>query len=216
LERKLSISIYAGAFVISLAIFILGIYIGTLIDSSNIELLSEEVSSISGRMASLQVLLLGGDNESFCPVYTSELSEMDREIEDIGYKLSFLEDERNVYDAELKKKYFLLEAQSYLLSQKAQELCGDDSTLLINFYSNKDCDRCREQGTEVLKARDTLASEGISLKLFSFDGELGSPVAEAFEDQYGISTYPSIVINEQTYSGFRSSEELEALVRDAQ
>ena len=216
MERKLSISIYAGAFVISLAIFILGIYIGTLIDSSNIELLSEEVSSISGRMASLQVLLLGGDNESFCPVYTSELSEMDREIEDIGYKLSFLEDERNVYDAELKKKYFLLEAQSYLLSQKAQELCGDDSTLLINFYSNKDCDRCREQGTEVLKARDTLASEGISLKLFSFDGELGSPVAEAFEDQYGISTYPSIVINEQTYSGFRSSEELEALVRDAQ
>lgn len=216
MERKLSISIYAGAFVISLAIFILGIYIGTLIDSSNIELISEEVSSISGRMASLQVLLLGGDNESFCPVYTSELGEMDREIEDIGYRLTFLEDERNVYDAELKKKYFLLEAQSYLLSQKAQELCGDDSVLLINFYSNKGCERCREQGTEVLKARDALLSEGISVKLFSFDGELGSPVAEAFEDQYGISAYPSIVIDGQTHPGFRSSEELEALVRDAQ
>ncbi|MEW6748398.1 MAG: hypothetical protein AB1295_01680 [Candidatus Micrarchaeota archaeon] len=216
MERQISVSIYAGAFVISLAIFMVGIYIGMLIDSSNLAQLSDDVSSISGRMASLQVLLLGGDNESFCPIYTSELGEMDKEIEDIGYKLTFLEDERNVYDAELKKEYFLLEAQSYLLSEKAQELCGDESVLLINFYSNKNCPRCREQGTEVLKARDELASEGVPVKLFSFDGELDSPVAEAFEVQFGVSGYPTIVIDGKSYSGFRSSDELQTLIRDAQ
>jgi hypothetical protein len=213
MERKLSIPIYAGAFVISLAIFILGIYIGSLIDSSNLRDMSEEVSAITARMTAVQVLLLSGGNVSFCPLYTSELDAIDDDVEDVGYKLSFMEDERGAFDNDLKRKYFILEAESYLLSQRMKTLCGDDSVLLINFYSNKACERCKEQGTEVLKARDALRSQNMTMKLFSFDGELDSPVAEAFEAQYNITKYPSIVIDDQVYSGFRSSDELQSIVK---
>jgi hypothetical protein len=214
MKRTVSVPIYAAAFAISLAIFLVGIYIGTLIDQANIRSISDDVSNISEKVASIQLLLLAeGNSSAFCPVYSSSLDSIDGDVERIGYKLTYLEDEKGVYDAELKKKYFIVEAESYLLSQKVRSLCGDDSVLLINFYSNADCERCRDQGVEILKARDALSSSGIDVKLFSFDGEIGSPVAEAFAMQYNVTSYPSVVINGRTYGGFKGSDDLQAYIK---
>lgn len=199
----------------SLLIFIIGIYIGYLIDTSNLQGVSDDVSNISDRLASVQLILLMEGNESSCPLYKDQLDSIDAEIERIGYKLTFLEDKKNIYDNDLKRKYFVLEAESYLLSKKARQLCGDQSVLLIHFYSNKNCERCKEQGEEILKTRDSLKAEGIPVKLFSFDGELDSPVAESLEQQYNITGYPSIVINEKTYPGFRTEAELKSIIRAA-
>ncbi|MEW6722652.1 MAG: hypothetical protein AB1324_05305 [Candidatus Micrarchaeota archaeon] len=213
MERKISIPIYVGAFVISLMIFVIGVYIGYIIDTGNLSGISEEVGVISEKVASVQLLMLSeGNSSSFCPVYLSELDGIDAEVERVGYKLSFLEDEKGIYDNELKKKYFILEAESYLLSKKVKELCGDDSVLLINFYSNQACQRCRDQGSEILKARDAL-SGSVDVKLFSFDGTLGSPVAEAFETQFNVTGYPTTVINGRAYPGFMTSEELISIIR---
>ncbi len=213
-HRRLSMPIYAAAFAMSLAIFLLGIYIGTLIDEANVRSISEDVSNISEKVASIQLLLLSeGDSPSFCPVYVSSLDSIDADVERIGHKLTYMEDERGLSDPDLKKKYFVVEAESYLLSQKVGELCGGEQVLLINFYSNSGCPRCREQGAEVLKARDALSPQGIDVKLFSFDGEIGSPVAEAFKAQYNVTSYPSIIVNGMAYPGFHDSESLMAIIK---
>ena len=215
-KRTVSYPIYAAAFVISLAIFVIGIYIGMQIDQASVRSISDDVANISEKVASVQLLLLAeGNSSSFCPIYTEQLDSIDADVERIGYKLSYLEDEKRIYDPELKKKYFVVEAESYLLSRKVNSLCGDDSALLIHFYSNSGCEQCREQGAEVLKARDALAGEGIDLKLFSFDGELGSPVAESFMAQYNVTAFPSVVINGRTYPGFHGSEDLAAYIKAA-
>jgi len=214
MRRTISVPLYVGAFLMSLAIFIVGIYIGSTMDSSHLASISEDVSSVSDRVASVQLLILmEGNSSAFCPAYSSELDAIDREVERMGYMLSYLEDEKGVYDNELKKKYFVLEAESYLLSRKVGSLCGGGSVLLINFYSNKRCDNCKAQGTEVLKARDELAADGIDVKLFSFDGDLNSSVADALAAQYSIDSYPSVVIDGKTYAGYRSSDELTALIK---
>jgi len=214
MERKLSLSIYAAAFAISVIIFLAGIYVGAIIDQSNLELLSSELSTISQRVASTQLLMLmEGNSSSFCPVYSSELSSIDQEVETMGYKLSYLEEQKQVYDLELKKQYFVLEAESYMLSKKVNELCGEKSILLIHFYSNQDCPDCERQGGEILEARDLVASDK-NVKLFSFDGDLGSPVADAFKAQYHVSRYPSVVINERTYLGYRDAQTLAGIMRN--
>jgi hypothetical protein len=216
MKRTVSYPIYAAAFLVSLAIFVVGIYIGMLIDQANVRSISDDVSNISEKVASIQLLLLSeGNSPSFCPVYASQLDSIDTDVERIGYKLSYLEDEKGIYDTELKKKYFIVEAESYLLSQKVEALCGGDDVLLIHFYTNANCARCREQGGEVMKARDALAGQGIGVKLFSFDGEIGSPVAEAFARQYNVTAYPSVVINGRTYVGFHDSEGLQAYIKAA-
>lgn len=215
MERQLSIPIYATAFIISVMIFVTGVYVGNLIDKSNLQDISGEVSSISNKVASVQLLLLmEGNSSSFCPVYLSELDSIDDEVERVGYKLSYLEDQKQVYDQDLKKQYFVLEAESYLLSKKVKELCGDKSALLIHFYSNKACTNCKQQGIEILKMRDDLSSRNITVKLFSLDGDLGSPVADAFKSQYSVTAYPSVVINGRTYSGYRNAEELKQLITE--
>lgn len=213
MERKISFGLYAGAFLLSLAVFIIGVYIGALIDQSNLQRVSDDVTAMTEKIASIQVLMLSGENSSnFCSVYTSELASLDQEVEKAGYMLSYLEDEKGIFDDSLKKKYFILEGQSYLLSQKAVDDCGMTSTLLINFYTNKGCARCKEQGIEVLKARDAAVAQGVNVKLFSFDGEIGSTVADAFAAQFNVTAYPTIVINGVSYPGFRTSGQLKGIL----
>lgn len=214
MARKISLGLYGTAFVISLVIFLAGVFVGTLMDNASVETISTGITAAHERISSVQLLLLMDANSSaFCPVYLSELEQIDDSVENFGYRLTYLEEEKNVYDDDLKKEYFVLEAESYLLSEKVQGLCGDDSVLLIHFYSNQDCADCREQGLEILKARDAMAD--VDVKLYSFDGELGSPVAEALMNQYNIREYPSVVINGVRHKGYRDSDELEQLISEA-
>jgi hypothetical protein len=121
---------------------------------------------------------------------------------------------KGIEDIELKKNYFLLEGESYLLSKKAKQLCNDSSVLLINFYSNSNCDLCHEQGINILTARDELLSDNISVKLFSFDGTIGSPLADSLKNQYNVTKYPSIVINDRAYYGSRTKKQIKSIIRE--
>ncbi|MBN1170320.1 hypothetical protein JXA56_04805 [Candidatus Micrarchaeota archaeon] len=211
MARKLSLTLYGTAFLISVVIFLSGVFVGSLIDRAALGDLSGNVKDISAKVSSLQILLLmEGNSSAFCPLYLSELQSIDEDMESLGYKLSYLEEEKNAQDPELKKEYFIVQAQSYLLSRKVNEICNDRKVLLINFYSNKDCELCREQGIEILKARNQL---DIPLKLYSFDGDLGSPVVDAFKEKYMVRSYPTIIINEKRYPGYHSADEIAELIR---
>ena len=216
MERKVSISLYAWAFFISLIIFAVGVFIGFTLDSNSMGRISDTLTETSSKLSSLQLLILmEGNSSSFCPVYKSQLDEIDVQVERSGYELSYLEEQKGASDPELKKRYFILEAESYLLSKKVKSLCGDDSILLINFYSNKACPDCKSQGTEILKARDELESLGTHVKLYSFDGDLGSPVADAFKNQYNVTKYPSIVVDDKLYPGYSDSGKVMEYIRKA-
>lgn len=215
MERKVSVSIYVGAFFLSLFIFLLGVYIGSLIDNSNLNLISQKVTNLSNRVSSVNVLLLMDPTPSSCPLYLSELDSLDLEIETIGHKLAYLEDEKNVFDHDLKRSYFILEAESLVLTKKINSVCQNDSRIiLINFYSNKNCTSCKAQGIEILKARDEISSQK-NLKLFSFDGDLGSAVVESLKSTYNVTTYPSIVIQNNTYPGYKSKSQIVSLIRES-
>lgn len=201
MERKISLSLYALALLLTVIVFSVGVFVGHLFDQSNQQALSADVDAISQKVQSTQLLMLLDDNSSsFCPVYKSQLDLINSEVELIGHKLTYLEEEKESVDVPLKKSYFVLEAQSYLLSKRINERCGENSTLLLYFYSNKDCFDCKQMGNEILSARDDLGSSAV-VKIYSFDGDLGSPVSDALLKQYQVSTYPSIVVNGKLYSG---------------
>lgn len=215
MERKVSVSIYLGAFFLSLFIFLIGVYIGSLIDNSNLNLISQKVTNLSSRVSSVNVLLLMDPSPASCPIYLSELDSLDSEIETIGHKLAYLEDEKNVFDDNLKRSYFVLEAESLILTKKMNSVCQNSSRIiLINFYSNKNCSNCKSQGVEILKARDEISSKK-NLKLFSFDGDLGSAIVESLKSSYNVSTYPSLVIQNTTYSGYKTKSEIISLISES-
>ncbi len=209
MERTIAWSLYVAAFVIAVVVFIAGVYVGTILDKSDIQTLSKEVESLSQDLATMQLLYLIDDNSSaFCPLYESELSSIEEKREKLGYELTFLEDKRKIEAPELKKQYFILEAQSYFISKKLKESCNDKTIIVLYFYSNKNCTDCGRQGVDILSARDTVATRNIKVRIYSFDGEIGSQVAEGFMRQFAVSQYPTTVINGDVYSGYISKDEL--------
>jgi hypothetical protein len=212
MSRKISLPIYITAFILSLAIFGIGIYAGMIMDDSNLANIENRVEGLSQRTSSVQLLLLmEGEPKDYCPIFRSELSAIDGEVDRLGYELTFLEENKKAYDPALKKEYFMLEAGSFSLAKKVSEVCGDEVNTLLYFYSNENCPSCQEQGTEILRFRDRMLENGTVIRIYSFDGDLGSPVAEALMDKYNITGYPSIVANGKAYPGYADEEDMAAL-----
>ena len=209
--RKISAPLYMVAFFITLAIFGVGVYLGSLLATSHVESLTNQVYALTNRLQTTQLIfLMENDTKVFCPVFNEELGKVDEEIIKIGDRLTYLEEVQNVYDDSLKSNYFTLELQSYLISKKLNEKCKKNSLLVLYFYSNKNCLSCRKQGEELTRARDKLTNK-TAIKVYSFDVDISSSVANALKEKYNVSVYPSIVISDIKYENYKSSDELISL-----
>jgi len=207
MERKISIELYMLAFVIAAILFSIGVYVGTVINQGVMEDIGRSVQSLNQRISGLGLLLLEENDPAFCPFYRSELQRLDGEREELGYKISKMENEQQFYSPEVKREYMILQAQSYLFTKKIRDKCGDEAVFVLFFYDNKDCKDCSTAGDRVLRARDGSANKD-KIKIYAFDGGIDSTVVQAFEKQYGVKSHPTTVINNATYIGAVSEEEL--------
>ena len=204
MKRKVTLKVYILAFVITAAIFLLGVYVGQLVDSKvSVDLLTE-IKEYSQESVSFEIMLLMDDSSSFCPLYIEESELLEERTIELGLELTYFENVKGVYDVELKSQYFLLETKAYLLASRIKELCAVDKDIILYFYS-QDCGECKEQGMildEIVKER-----EG-EIRVYSFDGEIGSSVVEGFKNKYSIDAYPALIVNNQIFKGFKEKEEL--------
>lgn len=139
------------------------------------------------------------------------------ELNLLGDKLSHTENERGGTDEEiiyLKKYYSLLQVKDYLLSKKFAEKCGalKQPVFIIYFYSNKgDCEECTREGYVLTRLKEKYPE----LRVYSFDYDLDLSVIDSLKAIYKIGDkLPALVIEDKTYTGFKSVEELEALLPD--
>lgn len=209
-ERRLSISVYVAAFILTAVIFALGIYVGGLINQGTAAGLTTNVEMLSTKLQGFQLLfLLDEENSSlFCSLYAKELGNFEDESEKMRIKIAYLEESKGVADENLKKQYFVLETNAYLLSKKINERCGNKDKLVLYFYSNKDCPSCYQQGIDLFEARQQLEKQGISIKTYAFDGTLDSSIVDALKLKYGVSTYPTIIIDNKILKGHMAQTEL--------
>lgn len=209
--RKISMSLYVVAFIVSVIIFLLGFYVGDIFYSSRIDDFSLDIRFLSDDLYATQMIMILDDNStSFCPLYLEELEKVDKRVQKLGEELTVLEEVQGVSDAELKKRYFLLETQAYLLSTELNKRCNKDVKIILYFYSGDNCESCKQQGFDLTKARETLAKD-LSLKIYSFDSSLGSSSVDSFIKKYHISKYPTIVLEERVYSGYQNFDTLVTL-----
>ncbi len=203
-KRKLSVSLYLLALVVTVIIFLTGIYVGTEISKSINAKVMDEVNAVSQSTLSLQLLLLMEPSEDFCPVFSEEIEEIDSKVDLLGNKLTYIEDVKEEHDPELKKEYFSLEFDSYLLHKKINGICGIKSQIILYFYSNENCgEPCNSQGEELTKLR-----ESEKVILYTFDGSLDSSVVKALKSKFGISTYPTLIINEEKFVGLKTKTQI--------
>jgi hypothetical protein len=143
----------------------------------------------------------------------SEESVLSSELESLAQRLSYTEERLGADNEEvvrLKRNYSLLEIKDLLLMRKVSEKCGLEPIFILYFYSNKgDCDDCARQGYVLTKLTQLYPE----LRIYSFDYNIDLSAVQTLIILQNIKDeLPALVINNQTYHGFKSVEEVEELV----
>jgi len=202
--RKISLNLYFSAFIVSLIIFMLGIYAGIKIEQKTQDLLMQELLGIEQRTANLELLFTLDDSKDFCPVFEDELNSVDEKTMLLGKELEYNEEVKKVKDVELKRRYFVLEAESYLLALKIKKMCDANYSLILFFYK-PDCPECIDLGNTLTKVKEEKKDLA---RIYSFDVSLESKVVEALLRKYGVVSAPSLVIDETGFSNLKKKEEI--------
>ena len=136
---------------------------------------------------------------------SSELNELANKINDSESNLK-----GNSDVTELKRYYSVLEIKDYLLTKKINQKCKGKLVPLLYFYTTaNNCTECIKQGYVLTELREKYPG----LRVYSFDYSLDLSALKALIKIYKIedTKLPAIVINEHTYTGFKTVDDIEKI-----
>lgn len=205
---------YIFTFVITASIFATAFFASTFFSGKRVE----NVKSIQDNIA---IDILSSETQfdllKEVPCANVDGTMLSLELSALGDKLSHTESERGADDSEivyLKKYYSLLQIKDYLLSKKLVEKCGatKQPVFIIYFYSNVgDCPECERTGFVLTRLKEMYPE----LRVYSFDYNLDLAAVNSLKTIYRIkSPLPALVIEDNTYYGYKSLEELDLLLPD--
>lgn len=205
---------YIFTFVLTATLFATAFFASSFFSEKRVESVKEIQDNIAVDILSLETQFDLLKEVSCSNVNDSMLSP---QLSEIGDKLSRTESERGSDDADvvyLKKYYSLLEVKDYLLSKQLVAKCGaaKKPVFIIYFYSNKgDCADCEREGYVLTRLKEKYPE----LRVYSFDYNLELSAVDTMKRIFKISSsLPALVIEDKTYIGFKSVEELEKLLPD--
>jgi thiol-disulfide isomerase/thioredoxin len=205
---------YTFTFFVTVAIFATAFFASTFFSNKRVE----NVKFIQDNIA-IDILSSETQFDLLKEVSCQNVSDsmLSPELNLLGDKLSHTENERGEKDDDviyLKKYYSLLQVKDYLLSKKLAEKCGalKKPVFIIYFYSNQgDCPDCQKEGYVLTRLKEKYPE----LRVYSFDYNLQLSVIDSLKAIYRITNaLPALVIEDKTYTGFKSVEDLEALLPD--
>lgn len=205
---------YIFTFVLTATLFATAFFASSFFSEKRVESVKEIQDNIAVDILSLETQFDLLKEVSCSNVNDNMLSP---QLSEIGDKLSRTESERGSDDDDviyLKKYYSLLEVKDYLLSKQLVAKCGATKkpVFIIYFYSNKgDCADCEREGYVLTRLKEKYPD----LRVYSFDYNLDLSAVDTMKRIYKISSsLPALVIEDKTYIGFKSVEELEKLLPD--
>lgn len=195
---------------ITIMLFLTATYVSSFFGSKKIKALQniQDQIAIDILSSETQFSLL---SELSCKNVSS--STLSQELSEFGSKLEWGESNLGS-DSELaylKKYYSLLEIKDYLLLKRIAERCGENYAFILYFYTTaENCSECERQGLVLSRLRELYPD----LRVYSFDYSTDLSAVKAMLDIYKIedTKLPALVVDDEPLTGFRSIEELGALV----
>ena len=200
---------YFFVFLVTCGIFAVGWYLSSYVNNKKIN----EIKDIQNKIAidilssETQFSLL---EELSCQDLNNSI--LSQEIATIADKINYSEQNVNAKDEVelLKKQYTILQVKDFLLSKRISERCKQKIHTVFYFYSNKDlCTDCEKQSYVL----DALRQKYPSIRVYSFDYDLDLSTIKALKSIYKIQqNLPGIVVDGKTMSGFKTVEDIEAML----
>lgn len=205
------------AIILTLLLFSMGILIGLLVSERRISHL-EQISKdqrLDYESLQLQFLMITDSNkEKSCPVLIESLEQNIKRLISTGEKIEKYSEDLNLNSKEfetLKRDYTLTQLNFWFLVKKSREICEKDVVPIIYFYSNdKDCAYCSTQSRILTYVKGKFKERTM---IFSFDGSFEQEaLIPILKKVYNVQEYPSLIIDEKTYSGLITTNELEEII----
>ena len=108
----------------------------------------------------------------------------------------------------VKRRYMTVSIKAWLLSLSVKEKCRETVTPVLYFYSG-DCETCIEQGFIL----DTIRNDTKAM-VYTVDINLDLDAIKIIRDAYKIDTVPSLLINDEVYTGLIKYEKVWELVTE--
>lgn len=209
--KRIPVHLYILVLLVVIAIAAAAFGASMYVNRNRTELITNAVNKISIDIFSTEtrVDIL---KESECGTVAS--STIQRELADLDDRLTFMEDqlgERNADIFRLRRYYGLLEIKSYLIGEKVRKRCGAADPALVYIHTNdSSCSRCTEE-EYVLEA---LQSSRPELMVYRLDARYDMAALKAYARAIKEvpDELPAFILNDRPFGGFKTVEELEAMI----
>ncbi|MAE43331.1 hypothetical protein CMO93_06150 [Candidatus Woesearchaeota archaeon] len=212
--------IFVTAAIITLILFISIYSLNFFLNSQREKIVIDKMEDILDEYQEIQVLSLMSDvfgSEMSCLSLESTLAHLDRTLWDTGIKIDryreategFLTDP---FYLKQKRKFNRNEVLYFSMLKEMKDWCEFNRTVILFFYKKKeDCPDCDAQSFVLTDINKEIGPE---IALFSFDSDLDLPSIKTLGLFYKITSYPCIVIEDETHCGLYDKGQLTDLLCD--
>lgn len=203
--------IFIKTAIITTIIFAIGIWLGLWMGESKISSLEGTILELEQEInnAELQYMMIETlEKDVSCNYLIQTAGKLGKESGEMAEEVNRYENTQKIEDKpfyELKRKYTNTLIRNWLTIEKIKKTCHGNYSIILYFYSNKECDQCQEQGIVLTYLKDKLEQD---LLVFALDTDLNVTAVDSLIDAYKIKEYPSIVINGDVEEGFQSKQEI--------
>lgn len=206
---------YLIVFIITAIVFALAFWMSSVFSNNKIDQLREIQEQIAIDILSTETRYSLLEKTS-CAHSVSNLEVeqgLSRELNDLARRLKFMESQLGAEDEDVlfvKKYYSLLQVKDFLLMEELSKRCGENLFTILYFHQG-DCDDCQKQSLVL----DELVEEYPDTRVYWFDKDVNTPAVQTMLSIFGIKQGPTMVINDQTFEGFYTFEQIQAIAPEA-
>lgn len=134
------------------------------------------------------------------------------DLNTVALKIKSLENQLGYENSDviaLKKYYSLLQIKDYLLAKEFHDRCKKNTVSILYFYDT-DCADCAKQSIIL----DKIIQDYPEIRVYYLDVKTNNPALDTLSSIFKFKASPSLVINEKTYTGFQSVEQIESYIPD--
>ncbi len=214
-KRYVSKGKYIAAFIVTVSIFVIGLFIGLEFSDYTTSQFQREQDLLKIQLTSVDIKneLIG--KTDFCSL---ELESLLKDKVSLGERIEALEISQGKDDPDVliqKEFYQLVQIKTWLLLRDLKISCSNiNQNIILFFYTNKEDKDGRDKmsQTQGFLLNELYYNYPESIAIFSFDINTDNTALETLKEIYGVKEAPTVIINEKLYSGFKSSEEVKILL----
>ena len=214
--RRISKDKYIIAGIITLGIFLLGLFLGLAIEGKRVNYIESVSRKQNLEFSSLQLQYAFIDQlsqEKNCLAVQKTFEQNINNLESTRIRLDNFDRDATLNKNELdilKNEYILAQIRYWLLAERTKYLCGSDIVNVLYFFSDEsECPDCEKQAFVLTYLKKRFKDK---LLIFSFDSKFEQEqMVSLLKNTYGINKFPTIVIEGKPKSGFQTKE---AILKD--